>query len=480
MWSQYFSVTRLSEALELLAQHRERARIIAGGTDVLIELERHIRTGIDVLIDITRVPGLNSITQHGDHVTLGALVTHNQVVASSVLVERALPLAQACWEVGAPQIRNRATIAGNLITASPANDTITPLVALDAHVTLVSLEGERTIPLRQFYTGVRRTVMRADEIMTAISFPLLGGNERGMFIKLGLRRAQAISVVNTTVIVRREQERVTRAAITLGSVAPTIVHAVVAEESLVGRALTPETAQEAARLAAAAVDPIDDVRGTADYRREMVRVLVRRALRAIAAGTERGSFPQQPAMLWGKSHGATPALTSTVLHQPGNPDAQPIITSVNGVTHVVTTGHHKTLLRFLREDIGLAGTKEGCSEGECGACTVYLDGSAVMACLVGAPRAHGADITTIEGLKENGHLHPVQASFVQHHAVQCGYCTPGLVMAGAKLLEEQPHPTQAQVEQSISGNLCRCTGYYPIIQAILNANKAEENNNVTD
>ncbi len=480
MWSQYFTVTKITEALEIVAQYRERARIIAGGTDILIELDRQIRRGVDVLIDITRVPGLNQITRQGDTVTLGALVTHNQIVDSDLLGARALPFVQACWEVGAPQIRNRATIAGNLITASPANDAITPLMALGAHVTLISMEGERTIPLRQFYTGVRRNVMRADEVMTGISFPLLSADERGMFIKLGLRRAQAISVVNTTVIIRLDGDTVTRAAITLGSVAPTIVHATIAEESLIGRALTPETIREAARLAAASVDPIDDVRGTAAYRGEMVRVLVSRALKTLAAGTQRANFPQQPAMLWGDHHGNAPKpLDAPILHQPGSENSQPILTTINGVTHVVTSGQHKTLLRFLREDIGLPGTKEGCAEGECGACTVYLDGSAVMSCLVGAPRAHGAEITTIEGLKENEHLHPLQSSFIEYGAVQCGYCTPGLIMAGAKLLEENPQPTQAQVEQSISGNLCRCTGYYPIIQAILNARQVKESSNVS-
>ncbi|MDX2138095.1 MAG: FAD binding domain-containing protein [Chloroflexota bacterium] len=469
MWQRYLNVTSLAQALEALNEYGERARIIAGGTDLLIEIERGIRKGIDTLIDITRVSGIAEIRLHGGDIRIGALVTHNQIVASKLIVERALPLAQACWEVGAPQIRNRGTLAGNLITASPANDTITPLMALGASVTLASVDGERSVPLHEFYTGARRNVLRPNEILTAVTVPALDSDERGIFLKLGLRRAQAIAVVNAAVIVRIEGDVVQSARIALGSVAPTIIRTPTAEAFLSGKALTTDTITEAARLAAATPSPIDDVRGTADYRTEMVRVLLMRALRALASGTQGNDYPDDPAQLWGERQGQG-VLADPTTHS----GSEPIVTTINGQPYAIATGHDKTLLRFLREDCHLPGTKEGCAEGECGACTVFIDGAAVMSCMVAAPRAHGAEIVTVEGLAQNGDLHPIQTAFVEQGAVQCGYCTPGFIMAGAKLLEEHPQPTDVQIQQSISGNLCRCTGYYKIIEAFKQASSQKE------
>lgn len=465
MWHNYFSVTTLAEALDLLAQHGERARIVAGATDLMLELERGQRAGVDTLIDITRVRSLDHITVHGDTVRLGPLVTHNHLVGSDVIVERAFPLAQAAWMVGSPQIRNRGTVAGNVVTASPANDTITPLWALGATVTLASKRGERTLDFPSFYKGVRQTALEPDELLTAISFPSLRANERGVFLKLGLRNAQAISVVNITMILAFDGDTISDATITMGSVAPTIIRLPVAEQYLKGKVLADDVIREAARLAAAAPTPIDDVRSTATYRSDMCRVLTGRALRALRDDTVRDGWPDDPAMLWGEHHATVQqSLPSLVRHE--DDAAETIVTMVNGKQFSVTGGMNKTLLRFLREDVGLPGTKEGCAEGECGACTVFLDGVAVMACLVPAPRAHGAQILTVEGLANgSGELHPLQQAFIETGAVQCGYCTPGFLMSGAKLLDEHPQPTRDQIEQSITGNLCRCTGYYKIVEA---------------
>ncbi len=472
MWNEYYSVASMAEAVQILDEHGSRARIIAGATDLILELERGVRKGIDVLVDVSRVPGQNQVTIDEDEIIhIGPLVTHNHCVASPLIVERAFPLAAACWEVGAPQIRNRGTLAGNLITASPANDTITPLMALDASVTLLSKDGERQVSLREFYTGVRRTAMRPEEVLIDISFPALRSNQRGGFLKLGLRRAQAISIVDCAVILTLNRGRIESAAITLGSVAPTIVHAPAAEEYLRGKELDEVVMEEAGRLAQASVTPIDDVRSSADYRKEMVRVCVLRTLRSLAQGEEKSNFPDQPVLLWGKAEPGEVARPVS-MHWTGRDDAadQPIVTNINGQEYTFSQGQQKTLLRLLREEAGLIGTKEGCAEGECGACTVFLDGVAVMACMVPAPRAHMAKIVTVEGLVQpDGELHPVQQAFIDEGAVQCGYCTPGFLMSAAKLLEEKPQPSKAEIQQAITGNLCRCTGYYKIIEAIEDA-----------
>ena len=469
MWHKYITAIKIDDVLKTISEQGERARIIAGGTDLILELERGIRKDIDTLIDVTRIPQLDQITIDKDNIIhLGPLVTHNHCVASKIIRQRAYPLAGAAWEVGAPQIRNRGTVAGNLITASPANDTITPLMALSASVTLQSVKGTRTILLKDFYTGVRKTVMQPEEMLVDISFPAMTSTQRGTFIKLALRRAQAISVINIAVILDFEAASVRSASITLGAVAPTIIHATEAEVYLTGKELTDEVIGEAARLTMQASKPIDDIRGSAAYRREMIRVCTLRGLKSLRDGQDQAGMPEEPVLLWGKKTVDNGPLT---IHES---PSDPIQTTINGKKYSFKNGHDKTLLRLLREEGELIGTKEGCAEGECGACTVFLDGKAVMACLVPAPRAHGAEIFTIEGLAQDSNLHPVQEAFIQDGAVQCGYCTPGFIMSAAKLLEEKEHPTKGEVEQAITGNLCRCTGYYKIVQAIEHASKIND------
>ncbi len=148
---------------------------------------------------------------------------------------------------------------------------------------------------------------------------------------------------------------------------------------------------------------------------------------------------------------------------------RPIVLTVNGRPRAIEVAVHHTLLDVLRDDLGLTGTKECCLVGECGACTVLIDGLSVDSCLVLAVEADGTEVTTVEGLAGDGRLHPLQQAFLDEGAAQCGFCIPGQLLAARALLDQNPHPTRAEVEEGLAGNLCRCAGYQQIIEAVLAA-----------
>lgn len=155
-----------------------------------------------------------------------------------------------------------------------------------------------------------------------------------------------------------------------------------------------------------------------------------------------------------------------------------IETSINGRRYALDIAPNQTLLDLLREELGLTGTKRGCEIGECGACTVLMNGKAVNACLVLAPQIDGQEIVTVEGLASGETLHPLQESFLDHEAAHCGFCTPGMLMSAKGLLDENPNPREEEIRLAISGNLCRCTGYVQIVEAILAAADGERNDDV--
>lgn len=461
MWETYHTVSSVEDALEILETEEGKARIIAGGTDLVLELKKGLHPEIKTLVDINRISGMDRIWEEGDYIHIGPLVTHNHALVSKTLIKYAMPLVKAAQSIGAAQIRNVGTIFGNVITGSPANDTISPLVALNAELLIRSKSDQKWVSISDFYRGVRKTILRSSEMVTDLRFKKLLPDHKGSFIKYLLRNIHGISVANVTVILGFDGEMVNDARISLGAVSPTIFRVEKAENFLLGKKITPETIVETGKLCFEAASPISDIRASEAYRDHVLPVLIEKAMIEIQSGTW-NEFPDAPVLLWGKKREPSKPIKESILH---TIESQ-INTVINQKPRRFSKSQNKTLVDLIREEGGLTGTKIGCGEGECGACTLFFNGLSVLSCLIPAPRAHDAQITTIEGISKEGQLHPVQKAFIEEGAVQCGYCTPGFIMSAVKLLDEKPSPTQQEIRDGLAGNICRCTGYYSIIRAV--------------
>jgi carbon-monoxide dehydrogenase medium subunit len=278
---EYLLPGSLPEALDMLERFKGKARVIAGGTDVIPELRRR-DLQVKALVDISRIPGMNAIEKNGRHIILGGLVTHGQVAASSLIREKAGLLADGAAAVGSPQIRNIATVAGNLVSGRPAADTSIPLLALEASVTIASKKGERVVPLTEFFVSVGETVLDSSrEVLTRIRFQGLRPDQGGCYLRLSKRRALSLPVLVAAAVVTVDSNaRVfKKAAIALGPVAPTPFRARASEAGLKGAPLSREAIQKAAGLAVQECFPRDSLlRGSCNYRQEMIVVFIRRSV----------------------------------------------------------------------------------------------------------------------------------------------------------------------------------------------------------
>ena len=254
---EYFEPNTLEEAAALLARG---AHALAGGTDLLVEMRERLRE-VDRVANLKRIPGLATLSYGSDGLRIGALVTAREVETSEVILQHYASLAQACRELGSIQVRNRATIAGNLCRASPSADTIPPLMADGARIKTTT----RVVPIEEFFVGPGKTVLQPGELVTEILVPAPPAGTKKVYIKHGRRRAMELATVGVAVTRMPGDVR-----IALGAVAPTVIRARAAEKET--------NADKAAQAAAAECAPISNVRASADYRREMVRVLVKRAL----------------------------------------------------------------------------------------------------------------------------------------------------------------------------------------------------------
>jgi CO/xanthine dehydrogenase FAD-binding subunit len=276
-----YSAKDSRDAVALLAKHSvsSKVRIIAGGTDLLADLKFSPHSP-NVVVDISRANDLKSITVTEEGLSIGALVTHSQIMRSLVIRDLFPALVDAAHTIGAVQTRNLGTLGGNLVTGVPSMDSGPTLMALEANVNILGPEGRHQVPLTDFFLGPRKTILKADEILAEIVIPKRNLGKPTHFLKFGLRKGQALALVNVAASFWVDWDKQTFVAprIGLGAVAPKVIRASQAETFLEGRKITPEIMAEAGGVAVNDAKPISDFRASAGYRRNLVAVLTKRAL----------------------------------------------------------------------------------------------------------------------------------------------------------------------------------------------------------
>jgi CO/xanthine dehydrogenase FAD-binding subunit len=276
---EYLEPKTVDEALSLLAQYKGRAKVIAGGTDLLPKLKRREIEAPAYVIDLKGISGLDHIKyDEVDGLSLGPLVTIHAAEASPIVQERFGVLHQAVESMASRQVRNRGTIAGNICNAVPSADTAPPLLTLEASLRLASQAGERIVNIEDFFTGPSETLLDSDEILLEVNVPNLPAHSRGRYLKLTPRTSMDLALVGVAAVVGTEDGICSDIRIALGAVAPTPIRARQAEDVLRGQKLTAELIEQAAQIAGGECRPISDHRGSLEYRCHMVEVLTKRAI----------------------------------------------------------------------------------------------------------------------------------------------------------------------------------------------------------
>jgi carbon-monoxide dehydrogenase medium subunit len=274
-----YTATDSRHAVALLAEHGPSVKVLAGGSDLLVELKL-MPDGPKAVVDISRAADLKHIAITDQGLSIGALATHSEIMRSPIIKKLFPALVDAAHTIGAVQTRNLGTLGGNLVTAVPSLDSGPTLIALEAQVVILGPAGRRRLALADFFTGPRKTDLKPGELLIEILIPKKNLGKPASFQKFGLRKGQALALVNVaaSVWLKGEKSRFAEPRIALGAVAPTVIRAPQAEAYLEGRAATPEAMAEAGRIAAGEGKPISDFRASAEYRRELIAVLTRRAL----------------------------------------------------------------------------------------------------------------------------------------------------------------------------------------------------------
>jgi aerobic-type carbon monoxide dehydrogenase small subunit (CoxS/CutS family) len=425
----YHVPTSLGEATALLTRYGADAKVLSGGQSLIPMMKLRLASPAHV-VDINRIPGLAYVRETDGVLAIGALARESDLEAAEAVRTRYPILADTCRVVADPLVRNLATVCGNLAHGDPANDHPATMLTLGAEVVAVGPRGERRLPIAGFFTGLFTTALRADEILTEIRIPVPPR-------RVPQARAESRRLRHGGR--RRPGHPGGRRHLRAGGDRPHQRRRHGHRGSPRGGVLPGQAAGRRDRPGGRAARR----RGGGPERRP-----------AGHGGVQARSGPRADGA------GATPRGRAG-----GEVSAVKIQVSVNGEKRAADVEPRLLLVHLLREVFRLTGTHIGCDTTHCGACTVLLDGRAVKSCTVFAVQADGREVMTVEGLEQDGKLHPLQDAFMQEHGLQCGYCTPGMLMTGYAFLQTHKEPTEDEIRYGISGNLCRCTGYVNIVKA---------------
>ena len=431
---EYERATSVEGAIASLQRLGSEARIIAGGHSLLPMMKLRLANP-EHLIDINDLAELSYIREQDGEIRIGALTRHVDLLKSDLLAER-FPLFRDAENVIAdPVVRNRGTIGGSLCQADAAEDLSAVCSAAKAKVVIRGAEGERVVGMEDFHVGPYMTAVGDGEMLTEVRLDVRPG--AGSAHEKVERRAGDWAIAAASAAVWMDAGTIADVGIALSAVGLTTIHLTRAEELLRGKAPSEELFAQAGAIASEDCSPMADGRGPVDYKRHLAGVLTHRALRR-ADGARAGP------------RGLNMEVTMTVNGEQVTRDVEPRL----------------LLVHFLRETLDLTGTHWGCDTSNCGACVVQVDGEPVKSCTMLAVMCAGHEVRTVEALEVDGRLDPIQQGFHELHALQCGFCTPGMLMTTRALLDENPDPTDHEIRTAISGAICRCTGYKNIVAAV--------------
>ena len=463
-----YEARSVDHAIRLLQEHPQ-AQIIAGGSDVLVQMREGKRAGAE-LVSIYGLDELRGVSMEEDGtIRIGPLTSFSHITRDPLIRKYIGVLGEAVDMVGGPQIRNIGTIGGNTCNGVTSADSASTLFAWDAVIELTGPEGVRRIPIRDFYIRAGKVDLRPAEIQTGILIRRESyEGYQGHYIKYAMRNAMDIATLGCSVNVKLSDDRKTFTDIRIayGVAGPVPMRAVHAEAAGKGLPVTEDSIEKISSTVLEDVTPRDSWRASKAFREHISKVLCKRALeeavKRAESGTEQEIEREEKADI---RAGVSADAEKSFSGESGR--YKLIRCRINGVDREAVVDVRASLTDMLRNDYSLTSVKKGCEVGECGACNVIIDGECYNSCIYLAVWADGKEIRTLEGLMgPNGELSDIQQAFIDEAAVQCGFCTPGVIMSAVEILERGKEYTRDELRKMLSGHLCRCTGYENILNAV--------------